>query len=311
MVHKDIISIVGHTPTIKLKNKLSNISVYAKLEGQNPTGSLKDRAAVYVLRKGLQSGLINRRDGVIESSSGNYAIALAYFAQSLRIPFTCVIDPKILPINENILRVLGANIVKIKKPDAHGGYLLERIAYIRSFLKKHPGTYWINQYANPLNAAAYGAIATEIHQELSKLDYVFVGVGSGGTITGISQKIKKLSPTTRVVAVDVEGSVIFGGKGASRSIPGIGSSMQPVILKKAKIDDVVVVTEEETMRACKELLKEDALFVGGSSGSVYAACKKYFRKRKTGHKNVALIFADRGERYAEKVFLKTHGVKKA
>jgi len=167
-------------------------------------------------------------------------------------------------------------------------------------------SYWINQYGNPLNARTYfETIGNEIYADFQHqgLDYVFLGVSSGGTITGLSRKLKEKFPDITVVAVDVEGSVIFGNKPAKRRIPGIGSSMVPDILKYAQIDKVVIVNEVETVKGCRDLLSEHFIFAGGSSGSVYAGAMKYFQTNEARYgQNALCILADRGERYLHTVY---------
>jgi cysteine synthase len=172
-------------------------------------------------------------------------------------------------------------------------------------MRKHANSYWVNQYANPLNAMAYREfLGSEMVEAFpGELDYVFLGVSSGGTLTGVSQKIKEKSPHTKVIAVDIYGSVIFGGAPAKRYIPGIGSSMVPSILKKARIDEVVTVSEIDSAMSCRDLLKDHFVFAGGSSGSVIAAIRKYFRHYYTDRPvNVMCIFPDRGERYFNTIY---------
>lgn len=130
-----------------------------------------------------------------------------------------------------------------------------------------------------------------------------MGISSGGTITGVSQRVRENYPKAKIVAVDVEGSIIFGGKSHKRFIPGIGSSMKPEILKRAVIDDVVSVNEDETINACRELLERHNLYAGGSSGSVYAGIKKYFRTNNINSQvNIMCVFADSGERYITTIY---------
>src|SRR5437667_7730782 len=139
-----------------------------------------------------------------------------------------------------------------------------------------PNAYWTDQYGN-LDAmeAHYKLTAGEICADFDSLDYVFIGVSTAGTIAGVSRRLKERYPNVRIIAVDAEGSVIFGGAPLKRHIPGIGSSIVPPLLSHAKIDDVVLISERETVQACRELLTTQGLFVGGSSGTVFAAIKRY------------------------------------
>ena len=307
MIYLKILDKLGDTPMVKIEPKgLDNINLYAKLEGYNPMGGVKDRAAVYMLKKGIELGEINKDTIVIESSSGNLGIALSAYCKEFGLKFYCIIDPHISLINEYIIKTLSTKMIKVTKPDKNGGYLLNRIKKVHELLKEIPNSYWINQYGNPYNPEAYKeTLGKEICDELDGIDYIFLGVSSGGTITGLSQKIKEIFPKAKVVAVDVVGSVIFGGVPKKRYIPGIGSSIIPTVLKNAKIDEVLMVDEVSTIKMCHELLKNHNLFVGGSSGSVFSAVKKYFKNKKFKKKpTVVVVFADKGDRYINTVYNK-------
>jgi amino acid adenylation domain-containing protein len=180
------------------------------------------------------------------------------------------------------------------------GMIMSPDGHCRAFDERAEGT--VN--GNPLNAEAYHhSLGNEICQQMENIDYIFMGVSSGGTITGVSNKIKERFPRAKVIAVDIVGSVIFGHPPRKRYIPGIGSSMVPEILKKAKIDDVMMIDEVSTIDMCHELLKEHYIFAGGSSGSAFAAIKRYFAGKKLKKKvNVVTVFADRGERYADTIY---------
>jgi cysteine synthase A len=295
----------GNTPLINLSGCINPlINLYIKLESYNPTGSIKDRAAFYILNKLLSENMIDSNTEIIESSSGNFGIALAYFCKMFGVKFTCVIDPNILPINEILIQTFGGKILKATERDEFGGYLINRINIIKDLLAQKKNLYWVNQYENPLNAMAYyETLGNEICNFTDKIDYFFIGVSSGGTITGLSMRIKEKYPSAKIIAVDVDGSIIFGGEPKKRIIPGIGSSIIPKILQQSHIDDVVIVSERETIDCCHELLHKYYLFAGGSSGSVYAAIKKYFSECKINEPtNVLTIFPDRGDRYVTTIY---------
>lgn len=303
----NILNKVGNTPIVSLPTvNMPNLNVFAKLEFYNPTGSVKDRAACYIISRLLQDGTINKDTTIIESSSGNFGVALSAYAKLNGLKFICVIDKTTLPVNEMLIRLQGAEVIRITEPDEHGGYLLNRIRKIKEIVSQTENIYWVNQYANPLNARAYyNSLGKEICWEAprQKIDYLFMGISSGGTITGVSQRVKENYPEATVVAVDVEGSIIFGGKAKKRFIPGIGSSMKPKIIEHARIDDIILVDEEETIQSCQELLETHNLYAGGSSGSVYAGIKKYFEKNKVNSPvNIMCVFADSGERYITTIY---------
>jgi cysteine synthase A len=298
---------VGNTPLARLGIQgFPGVDLYAKLEYYNPTGSVKDRAANYILQKLLRLGEIDRKTTLIESSSGNFGIALAAYCRKNGLKFIAVVDPCISPINELMIRSLGAQVVKVETSDCNGGFLLTRVAKVKELRGQIKNSYWVNQYGNPYNAEAYyNTLGTEICDGLDRIDYVFMGVSSGGTITGVSNKIKERFPNARVVAVDIIGSVIFGHPPQKRYIPGIGSSMVPDILKQARIDHVVMMDEISTIKHCHQLLEDHYIFAGGSSGSVFAAVHHYFQRHPQEAApgvNAVAVFADRGERYINTVY---------
>ena len=305
MLYKNILQKVGQTPLVNIQcEELNNINLFAKLEFFNPTGSVKDRAASYILKKLIDLDEIDKDTTIIESSSGNFGVALSAYCKEYGLKFCCVADPHISPINEMLIKSFGAEVIKVVTPDQNGGYLLTRIEKVKEILFNIPNSYWINQYGNPYNAMAYfNTLGKEICDDLDTIDYVFMGVSSGGTITGVSQKIKEEFPNVKIIATDIVGSIIFGYPPKKRFIPGIGSGMVPDIIKHAKIDGVVMVDEVYTIKMCHELLQKHSIFAGGSTGSVYGAIKKYFENKKFERKpNVLMICADRGERYSNTIY---------
>ncbi len=305
MIKTDILDNVGSTPMLRLKlDDLPKVELYSKLEFYNPTGSVKDRAASYIIKKLLMLGEIDKETTIIESSSGNFGIALAAYCKKNGLKFLCVIDPHVTRTNEMLIRSYGAMVLKVHEPDENGGYLLNRIRKVKECLGNIPNAYWINQYGNPYNAEAYTkTLGEEICRSMDRIDYLFLGISSGGTITGVSRRIKERFPQAMVVAVDIIGSVIFGNPPKKRYIPGIGSSMVPDILKDAIIDEVVMMDEAETILRCHQLLEKHNIFAGGSSGSSFGAIQKYFKNNPPEETvKVITIFPDRGERYTDTIY---------
>ncbi len=295
-------SLIGNTPMMKLDHP--RLELYAKLEGYNYSGSIKDRPAYVIMEEAIRTNKVGPDTTIIESSSGNFAIALASMCKNLDIKFIAVIDKFTNPANEALLRVLCHDVIKIMEPDETGGCLLNRIRKIRSLLIELPDAFWPNQYENPLNPKAhYEGTAMEICRDLERLDVMFIAVSSGGSVTGVSQRVKKEFPNCRTVAVDAEGSVIFGAAPRPRPIPGMGSSMRPKVLEAAKIDEVVYVNEHEVVNACNELLNDHGLFLGGSSGGAYAAALKYdYDALGVENPVAAFICADMGKVYLDNIY---------
>jgi 2,3-diaminopropionate biosynthesis protein SbnA len=300
------LKLLGNTlrPTPHLRLAMPGMNLFAKLEYVNPVGSIKDRAAYWILKRAAERGEIGQETTVIESSSGNFAAALAAFTHLVGLRFIPVIDPNISSAYESFLRRICPKVVKVEERDDTGGFLKTRLQMVKQLCATIPNAYWTNQYGN-LDAmeAHYQLTGTEICADFDSLEYVFIGVSTAGTISGVSRRLKERYPKLRVIAVDTEGSVIFGGSPRKRHIPGVGSSIVPQLLSQAKIDDVVLVPERETVQACRELLTNHGLFVGGSSGTAFAAIKRYAPAiAGSACPTVLFLCADRGTPYLDTVF---------
>jgi len=277
----------------------------------NPVGSIKDRPAYWILKRAAGRGEICEETTVVESSSGNFAVALAAFTRLLGLRFIPVIDPNIAGTYESFLRRLCPRVVKVEDRDDTGGFLKTRLEMVKHLCATIPNAYWTNQYGN-LDAvqAHYELTAGEICADFTSLDYVFLGVSTAGTIAGVSRRLKERYPNVRIIAADAQGSVIFGGAPRKRHLPGVGSSIVPPLLSQATIDDVVLIPERETVAACRELLNTHGLFVGGSSGTAFAAINRYAPRMPKGKRpNVLFLCADRGTPYLDTVFDPTWATK--
>lgn len=288
-------------PTPHVPLAVEGVNLFAKLEYVNPVGSIKDRSAYWILKRAAERGEICEETTVIESSSGNFANALATFTRLVGLKFIPVIDPKISGTYESFLRRMCPTVVKVRDRDDTGGYLKTRLEMVRQLCVRIPKAYWTNQYGNPdAMDAHYQLTAGEICADCDSLDYAFIGVSTAGTIAGVSRRLKERYPNIRIIAVDTEGSVVFGGAPRTRHIPGIGASIVPPLLSYAKIDEVALIPEREAAQACQELLMIHGLFVGGSSGSAFAAVKRY-APRMAGA-TALFLCADRGTPYLDTVF---------
>lgn len=300
-----LVSFVGNTPLVELEFPISGSSMrlFAKLEMFNPGGSIKDRAALFMIQQAIAAGGITGDSHLIESSSGNLAIAIAMIARQMNLRFTAVVDPNITKTNRDLITAYGAGIEFVDEKDEHGGYLHSRIRRVRQLLKELPGAVWLNQYANPDNRRAhYEGVGSEIVREMPlEPSHAFIGVSTCGTIMGVARRLRESWPNIRVVAVDVVGSVIFGGPGANRRLPGIGASRVPEQLDACEIDEIIYVTDWESVLGCHQLIRCEGLLAGGSSGSVIAAIEK-MAPRLPRDAVIVTILPDRGERYLDSVF---------
>lgn len=300
-----VLGCIGNTPMVAL-NRLfpqPDIEVLAKLEFMNPGGSMKDRSARYIVEQGLADGSIPPRAHLVESSSGNFGIALAIAARLYGLSFTCVVDPMATAANVTILRQLGADVDTVDEPDEGGGYLHSRIRRVQELLRAVPSAIWINQYANHRNwQAHYHGTGAEMCQQLVRPpDYLFAAVSTTGSILGCARRLRERFPGLCVVAVDAVGSIIFGGLPGRREIPGMGASRVPELLCAQEIDRVVRIGDRAAAHSCRHLLRTEGIFAGGSTGAVVAAINQTLPELRRPCR-IITIFPDRGDRYLDLVY---------
>ncbi len=277
--------------------------VFLKLEGFNITGSIKIKTAIRLIEEFEQRGIVKPHESmIVESSSGNLGLALSLVCAIKGYKFICVTDPTANRATIRGMELYGAKVVIIEERDRDGGYLESRLKRIDQVLRSDPHAVWLNQYANIANKNAHAEqTAFEIAREFDKVDWVFVGTGTTGTLTGISEGLRQKFPRIKVVAVEPAGSVTFGGAPGKRNIPGIGTSMRPKLADLAKPDRIVVVNEEQTVEACRSFVRDHHLLVGGSTGTVLAAVKELTTDFSRGEIIVA-ISADLGEKYLDTIY---------
>ncbi|TJZ57058.1 2,3-diaminopropionate biosynthesis protein SbnA [Streptomyces piniterrae] len=287
---------------IRADHLVPGSSVFLKLEGLNPAGSVKLKTAVALVAQAEESGREFPRTRLIESTSGNLGVALAMVCAAKGYRLTCVTDPNANAQSMRLMEALGAEVVVIDVRDGNGGYLQSRINYIRDRVAREPNTYWLNQYANPAGPQAHrDRTGRAIFDELGHVDYAFIGAGTTGTLMGCAEFFRQHSPATRIIAVDSVGSVSFGGPPARRHIPGLGTSRRPEILDEGKIDEVVMISEAAAVEMCRMLAEERGLLLGGSSGTVLSAVQEKAKEIPEGSVVVA-ISPDLGERYLETIY---------
>ena len=286
---------------LHLADLAENLDVYLKIEGLNPAGTVKLKAAVSMVEDAERNGTLRAGGRLIESSSGSLGIALALVSAAKGYHFVCVTDPNASPQSLDVIRALGAQVVVVDRRDAAGGYLSSRIAYVEERLAADPGLVWLNQYANRTNWLVHDRrTAAAITAEIPDVDFLFVGAGSAGTLLGCVTHFRRVSPGTRIVAVDTVGSVNFGGPAGPRFIPGLGASRRPPLLRPDLVDEVVMVPEADTVRTCRRLARR-GLFVGGSTGSVVCAILRRAPELPAGSRVVG-VSPDFGDRYARTIY---------
>lgn len=302
-----ILSTIGKTPLVELKRLYphSTSKIFAKIEAFNPGGSIKDRTAVGILKDAIQSGRLKPGNTVIESSSGNMAIGLAQACLFFNLPLIIVVDPNVNPQNVKILETYGAQIEQITERCPKGGYLNTRLKKVQELLKEIPNSFWTNQYSNPCNPKAHHHTMKEVLNSLQQpLDYLFVATSTCGTIMGCSDYLKATGQTTKLIAVDAVGSVLFDTPAQPRLIPGHGAGRPSQLLKKEAVCRPIHITDEECVIGCHRLLKREAILGGGSTGAIVMAVEKMLPSIPEGS-TIAMIVADRGERYLETIYSKS------
>lgn len=296
---QNITDMIGNTPLLKVNDK---IEYYAKIEGNNLFGSVKDRAARYLMESAYKDKIIKNDTIIIESSSGNFGIALAGMCKIKGNPFICVVDPNITEVNRKIIELLGAEIVIATKSDENGNYVQDRIQIVKDYICNHKNVYWTNQYGSKYVWEAYFSLGEELCNEMEKIDYVFIAVSTCGTLAGTSLRIKARFPNCKIIAVDIVGSQIFEKSSRKKHISGIGTGFVPQNLTHAKYDDFVIIEEVDAISECKKLLSK-GIVVGASSGAVAYAIQNYKKySDDLQMEKIVGVFPDRGERYLDTIY---------
>lgn len=287
----------------RLRAFAGNHDVFLKLEGFNITGSIKVKTAIELVEDLEQRGIARPNKTVlVESSSGNLGLALSLVCAIKGYEFICVTDPNANRAAIRGIELYGAKVILVEDRDAAGGYLGSRLKRIEQLLQSNPNAVWLNQYANIANKKVHAEqTADEIAREFDKVDWVFVGTGTTGTLAGVSERLRQEFPGIKVVAVEPVGSVTFGGAPGKRNIPGIGTSVRPKLADFANPDIVVAVDEEKTVEACLSFVRDYHLLVGGSTGAVLAAVRQLTPEFKLEDTIVA-ISPDLGERYLDTLY---------
>jgi cysteine synthase A len=277
-------------------------SLFLKCEGFNFAGSIKLKAATEMVEAAERAGVLMPGSVLIESSSGNLGVALSMIAASKGYRFLCVTDSRCNLSTRRLMDALGAQVHIITEPDANGGFLGARIDYVRALCASNDRYVWLNQYTNPDNwKAHYRTTAPAIARQFPRLDVLFVGAGTAGTLMGCARYFREWHRPVWVVAVDSVGSVAFGGAPGLRMIPGLGTSIRPPLLDESYVDEVVRVEEADTIRACHRLARSGFLF-GGSTGTVVSGAMAWLAENDALEPTAVAIAPDLGERYLDTIY---------
>lgn len=297
-IYEDITKTIGNTPLVKI-NKLakdSKATILVKLESFNPLSSVKDRIGVAMLEAAEREGKINKDTVIIEPTSGNTGIALAFVCAAkgykliLTMPETMSIERR------QLLKIFGAE--QVLTEGAKGmSWAVEKANELAAATKN---SFVPQQFNNPANPEIHRkTTAIEILNDTGgKVDYIIAGIGTGGTITGVGEVLKKKIPGVKIIGVEPKDSpVLSGGKPGPHKIQGIGAGFVPQILNKAVIDEIITVTNEDAGEIARKLAKEEGILAGISSGAVLWAALEISKRKESEGKTIVVVLPDSGERY--------------
>ncbi|MFC9437048.1 PLP-dependent cysteine synthase family protein [Nocardia sp. NPDC057030] len=278
MIYENVLETLGDTPVVRLRKLLPRRAdrIYVKLEGANPSGSIKDRAALYMVEAAEKRGYLGPGATLIESTSGNLGKSLALIGAVKGYRVILVVDPKTPQSVLSYAASLGAELDMVTRPDGNGSYQKTRIERVRQLLDEIPGARNLDQYNNPDNPRAYTRFAApEIVKDFDHLDALVVAVSTGGHIIGLSSALKDHFPGLHVRAVDAVGSAAFGHPFAPYKMRGIGLSWIPANLRSELVDSLHRVADTEALSICRALAAEEGLLLGESGGAAVFAALTY------------------------------------
>lgn len=300
MTVKNLSQLIGKTPLAELerlgKETGARAKILAKLECFNPLSSAKDRAALFMLNAAENSGKLKKGGTVIESTSGNTGVALAYICSIRGYRLVLTMPESMSSERRSLLSALGAQLVLTPKGEGMAGALKKA----EQILVETPGSFMPLQFENPANAQAHReTTGPEIWNDAGgRVDILVAGVGTGGTITGTGEFLKEKNPNIKIVAVEpFESPLLSGGEAAPHGIQGIGANFIPPLLNRAVIDEIICVKTGQAIEYSRIAAKKEGLIIGISSGAALFAASQLAVKEENEGKSIAVILPDTGERY--------------
>lgn len=302
---RTVLDSIGNAPLFKLQrlSPTNGTEVWVKWERSNPGGSIKDRAALHIVRTAEEEGLLEPGGTIIESSSGNFGISLAMIGAACGYQVIILIDPKTTPANRKVLKAFGAKTVVVTDKDDTGSYHKTRISLANQLAREIPNSFRPDQCFSLLNSRAhYMSTAEEIiSQTCGKIDALVTTVSTGGHLGGISRYLDRFASHVRLVGADAQGSGIFGGDPEGYLTPGVGLGWTPENLDLSLIDAAYKVKDEDIFMATRALARFEGILAGASSGAaVFVALSEAFAAPPGAR--ILAVLADGGDRYLDTVY---------
>jgi len=298
-VADDITQLVGETPVLQLKRLVpaGSADIFAKLEYLNPGGSVKDRAAIGIIRRAEQDGSLAPGGTIVEATAGNTGIGLALIGVNRGYKVKLFVPERFSEEKVTIMKALGAEVERT--PDQEG--MQGAITRAKEFVATDRKAFMAGQFENPANPDYhYETTAQEIFEQMDgEIDAVALGCGTSGTFSGVARYLKEKLPRVLTVAVETQGSVYGGGQPGPHKVEGIGASFIPKTFDRSVCDEVIAVTDDDAFATVKSLAAQEGVLAGSSGGAAVFACLKIAKRLGTG-KRVVTIIPDSAERYLSK-----------
>jgi len=297
-IYHDITQTIGNTPVVRLNwiTKGLNASILAKLELKNPLGSVKDRIGLAMINEAEKQGFITKDTLIVEPTSGNTGIALAFVCATRKYRVILTMPETMSIERRKLLKHLGAELILTPASEGMKG----AINKASEILSQHPNAYMPDQFSNSANPEIHRrTTAEEIWRDTNGSVDIFVsGVGTGGTITGVSEAIKKRKPSFQAVAVEpADSPILSGGKPGPHKIQGIGAGFIPKVLNTKIIDEIITVTNEQAFEMARSVAKIEGILCGISSGAAVWAALEIAKRPENKEKQIVVILPSTGERY--------------
>lgn len=297
MIYNNILELVGNTPVVKLCGMNSTCcNILLKLEAYNPAGSVKDRIAFYMLNEAKKAGKINKDTVIIEPTSGNTGIGLAMCCAAMGLQLIVTMPESMSVERRRLMQIYGAKLILTSKESGMQGAVDKAL----ELLSKYENAFMPSQFENPANPLAHKeTTAKEIYDATEgKIDIIVAGIGTSGTVMGLSDGLKPLIPDLKIYGVEpAESPLLTEGHAHPHKIQGIGANFIPELYNREKIDGIIDVSEEDAIITARMLAEKEGILVGFSSGAILYATMQLAKLPENENKTILAIMCDSGERY--------------